>query len=117
VGVNDEQPPDDAASDGLDAGDAMLVAADPEPSDVIATARRRHGAAGAIVAAGMLGLDQVLSGRKPREEAPIVVASPTEPTDLDQEGIAVPIDDTRAAWAPPQPTRDPFPALRPRRRR
>ena len=34
----------------------------------------RHGAAGAIVAAGMFGLDQAL-GRKPKEEAPIVMAA------------------------------------------
>lgn len=88
-----------------------------DPVELIASARRRHGAAGAVIAAGMFGLDQALTGRKLKEEAPIVVASPTEPTDLDREGIDVPIDDTRSAWAPPQPPRDPFPPQRPRRRR
>lgn len=85
-------------------------------SDPIATARRRHGATGAILAAGMFGVDIAL-GRKPKEEAPIVVAAPTEPTDIDDEGIEIPIDETRSVYAPPQPPTDPFPPRRPRKRK
>jgi hypothetical protein len=70
--------------------------------DIIDTARRRHGTAGAIVAAGMLGIEQVL-GRKPKEEAPIVVAAPTDPLDVDRDGIAVVIDDEVALVAPALP--------------
>jgi len=89
---------------------ALEVASDP-----IATAKRRHGATGAILAAGMFGVDIAL-GRKPKEEAPIVVAAPTEPTDIDDEGIHIPIDDRTAVYAPPQPPADPFPPRRPRAR-
>lgn len=84
-------------------------------SDPVATARRRHGTAGALVAAGMLGIDQVL-GRKPKEEAPIVIAASDQPTDIDTEGIVVPVDEVTDVVAPAQPRPDPF-ARRPRRRR
>jgi hypothetical protein len=90
---------------------AIEVAADP-----VATARRRHGAAGALVAAGMLGLDQVL-GRKPREEAPVVVAASDQPIDIDDEGIVVAIDEQTSVVAPPQPRPDPLPPRRRRRTR
>src|SRR3954469_18072527 len=84
--------------------------------DPVRTARRRHGAAGAIVAAGMFGLDQAL-GRKPKEEAPIVMAASDEPIDIDHEGITVPVDDTLSVVAPPQPRSDPVPGRRRRRRK
>lgn len=75
---------------------------EPAGADLVETARRRHGTAGAIVAAGMLGIEQVL-GRKPKEEAPIVVAAPTDPLDVDRDGISVTIDDEVALVAPPLP--------------
>jgi len=84
--------------------------------DPVQTARRRHGAAGAIVAAGMFGLDQAL-GRKPKEEAPIVMAASDQPIDIDDEGIRVPIDEGVSVIAPPQPRSDPLPTRRRRRRR
>ena len=84
--------------------------------DPVRTARRRHGAAGAIVAAGMFGLDQAL-GRKPKEEAPIVMAAADEPVDIDHEGIIVPVDDGISVIAPPQPRSDPLPSRRRRRKR
>ncbi len=83
--------------------------------DPVRTARRRHGAAGAIMAAGMFGLDQAL-GRKVKEEAPVVVAAADEPTDIDTDGIRVPVDELTDVIAPPQPRVDPF-APRPRKRR
>ncbi len=94
--------------------DDAEVALDLEPvSDPIGTARRRHGAAGAILAAGMFGVDIAL-GRKAKEEAPIVMAASTEPVEIDTDGIEVPIDENTSVYAPPQPPSDPFP---PRRRR
>jgi hypothetical protein len=84
--------------------------------DPIPAARRRHGAAGAIVAAGMFGLDQAL-GRKPKEEAPIVMAAADEPVDIDDEGIVVAVDDELSVIAPPQPRSDPLETRRRRRRR
>jgi hypothetical protein len=97
-----------------DEGDQM---SEPEPSfEPVRAARRRHGAAGAIVAAGMFGLDQAL-GRKPKEEAPIVMAASDEPVDIDQEGIVVPVDSDTSIVAPPQPRSDPLPSRRRRKRR
>ena len=84
--------------------------------DPVSTARRRHGAVGAIMAAGMFGLDQAL-GRKPKEEAPIVMAASDEPVDIDHLGIIVPVDDTMSVVAPPQPRSDPLPVRRRRKRR
>lgn len=91
------------------------VALEPLQSfDPVRGARRRHGAAGAILAAGMFGLDQAL-GRKPKEEAPIVMAAADEPVDIDHEGIIVPVDDGVSVVAPPQPRSDPLPSRRRRR--
>jgi hypothetical protein len=84
--------------------------------DIVANARRRHGALGAVMAAGMLGIDQVL-GRKPREEAPIVVSSNSEPVDIDTDGIAVSVDDGLSVIAPALPRTPPTVAPARRRRR
>jgi hypothetical protein len=84
--------------------------------DPVRTARRRHGAAGAIMAAGMFGLDQAL-GRKVKEEAPVVIAASDKPVDIDHEGITVPVDDVMSVVAPPQPRSDPLPSRRRRGRR
>jgi hypothetical protein len=97
-------PDDDAAIEPL------------QSFDPVRTARRRHGAAGAIVAAGMFGLDQAL-GRKPKEEAPIVMAAADEPVDIDHEGLIVPVDDGLSVIAPPQPRSEPLPSRRRRKRR
>ena len=91
------------------------VALEPLQSfDPVRGARRRHGTAGAVLAAGMFGLDQAL-GRKPKEEAPIVMAAADEPVDIDHEGIIVPVDDSVSVVAPPQPRSDPLPSRRRRR--
>lgn len=84
--------------------------------DIVANARRRHGSLGAVMAAGMLGIDQVL-GRKPREEAPIVVSSNSEPVDIDTDGIAVSVDDGLSVIAPALPRTPPTVAPARRRRR
>ena len=85
--------------------------------DPVRTARRRHGAAGAIVAAGMFGLDQAMGLRPPKEEAPIVIAASDQPVDIDHEGITVALDDQLSVVAPPQPRSDPLPSRRRRGRR
>ncbi len=97
----------DAASD--DEHDGAAPPADAAPR------RRSGGLAGAALGAAMFGLDQVL-GRKPREEAPIVVDASGQPKDLEDDGIHVPIDDTASVWAPPQPRSDPTHRRRRRRR-
>ena len=72
----------------------------------IAHAKRRHGAAGAALAAGMLGVDQIVNGRKPREEAPIVVAANSDPLDIDTDGISLSLADAELV-APPLPRTEP----------
>jgi len=80
--------------------DDLDLSIEPTP---IATARRRHGAGGAMLAAGMLGIDEALGLRKVKQEAPIVVAAPTDPLDIDDDGIDVPVDEVTSVYAPPQP--------------
>lgn len=107
----DDELQDDDIEDGDLEDPAALVA---PVSDPVGTARRKHGGAGAILAAGMFGLDIAL-GRKPKEDAPIVVTASGEPGNIDDDGIEIPIDDTTSVYAPPQPPVDPFPPRRKRR--
>ena len=115
-----DDPLDGAVAEAGGAGGADEVA-DTEPldgelpaglpdeegaSDPIATARRRHGTAGAVLAAGLFGIDVAL-GRKPREDIPVVVASSSEPTDIDAEGIRLDVDEQTTVVAPALPRRDP----------
>jgi hypothetical protein len=89
-----------------------------EPVDTfeaVRNARRRHGAAGAILAAGMLGLDEAL-GLKVKQEAPIVITASDKPVDIDDEGITVPVDEAMSILAPPQPRSAPLTTRRRRRR-
>jgi hypothetical protein len=80
------------SSDEVNSGE--MVEFDPGGDMVtrVANAKRRHGAAGAMLAAGMLGIDQALSGRKPREEIPVVVDANSDPVDIDTDGITVSLD-------------------------
>ncbi|MEI6496810.1 MAG: hypothetical protein WCO88_09070 [Actinomycetota bacterium] len=87
------------------------VAFDAGPADPVSSARRRHGAAGAIVAAGMLGLDQVL-GRKPKQEAPIVVAANSDPVDIDRDGIEVVVEEGFSVVSKPLPRAEAEPTRR-----
>ena len=82
----------------------------------IAHAKRRHGAAGAALAAGMLGIDQIVNGRKPREEAPIVIASNSDPLDIDTDGISLSLADADVA-VPPLPRTEPKTSPTPGKRR
>ena len=70
-----------------------------------------------MLAAGMLAIDDALGLRPKQEDAPIVVASPTEPTDIDTDGIEVPVDEQTSVFSPPQPPTPPILAPRGRKRR
>ena len=108
---DDAQVLDDVEFDGTGDDGVPVIA---PISDPIATARRRHGAAGAMLAAGMFGADIAL-GRKPKEEAPVVITASSDPIDIETDGIEIPIDEERSVFAPPQPPSDPFPPRRPRK--
>ena|SRR6187402_115986 len=87
-------------------------------TDRVADARRRHGLAGAMLAAGMLGLDQFLSNKK-KEDAPIVIGADSEPIDIDTDGIRMRISDDAEVVSHPLPRTPPLttPSSRSRRRR
>ena len=110
-----DRPNHDATGDVVDEPAALI---DPtlDGADVIAAARRRHGVAGAMLAAGMVAINDVYLGRKPKEEAPIVIAAPTEPHDVDRDGITVPVDTATSVFAPPQPPSNPYASLKGRGR-
>ena len=95
---DDREVTDDRGPEPFDAGGDM--------STRIAHAKRRHGTAGAALAAGMLGVDQIVNGRKPREEAPIVIASNSDPLDIDTDGISLSLADADVA-VPPLPRTEP----------
>jgi hypothetical protein len=79
--------------------DVELEPIDISNPDVIATARRKYGGAGVLLAAGMLGLDKVLTDKKKTESVQVQEAS-SEPVDVDAEGIRVDIDDTVSVHSP-----------------
>jgi len=97
--VHEDVPEDDPDSDGVP---DLTIAPTP-----VATARRHYGVGGAMLAGGMLGLDQALGLRKPKQEAPIVIAAATDPLDIDDDGIEVPVDEHTSVFAPPQPRSKP----------
>ncbi len=59
-----------------------------------------------MLAAGMLGLDAAVNGRKPREEIPVVVDAPGEPGDVDRDGIRIQVGRAEPAGVPLDPADD-----------
>ncbi len=106
LGADDLEASDDLEDDDPDDLQPVPFDAGGDIATRIAHAKRRHGAAGAALAAGMLGVDQIVNGRKPREEAPIVVAANSDPLDIDTDGISVTLADAEVV-APPQPRTEP----------
>ncbi|MGA0366313.1 MAG: hypothetical protein ACO3N1_04020 [Ilumatobacteraceae bacterium] len=74
-----------------------------DDAQMMATARRRYGAVGAMVAGGMLGLDRLL-GRKPKEESPVVWEASGEPEDIDR-GMTIDIDEDTSVVSQPHRAR------------
>ena len=70
-------------------------------------ARQRYGLAGAAIAGAKVALRDLLE--KPKDDAAVVVDSPSEPVDLDGTGITVTIDGRASASVAPQhrPVADP----------
>ena len=96
----DDEFIEDDIVDDVDADVARLEAENAAARDnMVARAHRKHGLAGAIVAGGMLAIDQVL-GRKPKEQPAAVSEFLGEPTDIDKNGIAIPLDDATTVVSP-----------------
>ena len=90
----------DIDSDHIDSDVARLEAENAAARDsMVARAHRKHGLAGAIVAGGMLAIDQVL-GRKPKEQPAAVSEFSGEPTDIDKNGIAISLDEATTVVSP-----------------
>lgn len=87
-------------TESIDTDAARLEARNAEARDsMVARAHRKHGLAGAIVAGGMLAIDQVL-GRRPKEQPAAVSEFSGEPTDIDKDGIQIPLDDNTTVISP-----------------
>ena len=84
--------------------------------DVVANARRRYGTGGALLAAGMLGIDKILTDRKKPDSVQVQEAA-SEPIDVDKSGIQVMIDELTSVEAPPLDRREPLSMKKKRRRR
>ncbi|MEO6124358.1 MAG: hypothetical protein ABIR32_11665, partial [Ilumatobacteraceae bacterium] len=85
--------------DGIEWPDGGTALESSPDADIIANARRRYGSGGAILAAGMLGLDNILR-EKVKPDSVQVQEAPTDPIDLDAEGIRVTIDESMSVKAP-----------------
>ena len=87
-------------NDSVDDDAARLEARNAEAREsMVARAHRKHGLAGAIVAGGMLAIDQVL-GRRPKEQPAAVSEFSGEPTDIDKDGIQIPLDENTTVISP-----------------
>ena len=70
-----------------------------EPENPVAQAHRRHGIAGAILAGGMIAIDQIM-GRKPKEQPAAVQEFSGEPGDIDTNGISIAVDENTTVFSP-----------------
>ena len=96
------------APDDVDADQEQLPPIDIENPDPIGTARRMYGkTAGTLLAAGMFGLDKVLRD-KVKPDSVQVQESPTEPVDVDTDGIVVDVDEATSVNAPALERRAPI---------
>ncbi len=94
--VDNETVDDDTIDDDV----RRLEARNAEAREsMVARAHRKHGLAGAIVAGGMLAIDQVL-GRRPKEQPAAVSEFSGEPTDIDKDGIQIPLDENTTVISP-----------------
>ena len=86
---------------------------------MIAEGRRKAGAAGAMMAGAMIAIRDIYEG-PPKDEGSVVVDSPTEPEDVDRDGVALAADEVGGAHdlaVPAQPRRAPIVGRRTSRRR
>ncbi len=90
--MNEELAGDDNIND-----DEILLDQD---GAIVRRAAQRYGTVGAMLAGGMLVFDKLL-GRKPKEEAAIVIEAASEPGNIDDEGITLVVDANTTVVSPP----------------
>ncbi len=61
---------------------------------------QRYGTVGALLAGGMLVFDKLL-GRKPKEDAAVVIEAASEPGNIDDNGITLVVDANTTVVSPP----------------
>jgi hypothetical protein len=86
---------------------------------MIAAGRRIGGLPGAMVAGAMIAIRDVYEGPR-RDDGSVVVDAPSEPHDVDRDGVTLPADEVGAAEdlaVPALPRRPPVVARRTSRRR
>lgn len=66
---------------------------------IVRRAAQRYGTVGAMLAGGMVVFDKLL-GRKPKEEAAVVIEASSEPLDIDRDGITVELDNNITVYSP-----------------
>ena len=66
---------------------------------IVRRAAQRYGTVGAMLAGGMVVFDKLL-GRKPKEEAAVVIESSSDPLDIDRDGITVELDHNFTVFSP-----------------
>lgn len=100
--IDAEPEADDIVADQQDWSHRELTG-----DEMIEVARRKYGNAGAALAMGMFGLDVAL-GTKKKPDSVQVQEAPTDPVDIDTEGIQVPIDAATMVTAPALARRAPI---------
>ena len=86
---------------------------------MIAHGRRIGGVPGAIVASAMIAVRDIYQGPK-RDDGSVVVDAPSEPHDVDRDGVTLPAEEIGGAHdlaVPAQPRRQPVVGRRNSRRR
>lgn len=81
--------------------DSPKVPSVPQSSEqaMVRRATQRYGTVGALLAGGMVVFDRLL-GRKPREEAAVVIEASGEPGNIDDEGITLILNETTTVISP-----------------
>lgn len=83
---------------------------------IVRRAAQRYGTVGAMLAGGMVVFDKLL-GRKPKEEAAVVIEASSDPLDIDRDGITVELDNNITVYSPAPNNRvGPLRVVRKRRR-
>lgn len=99
--MTDETPPgfpdvDDIDVDRIEAEEAVAA----RRVSMIEAGRRKGGVFGAAAAGAMIGLRDIYEGPRDDDDIVIEVEAPSDPTDIDVDGIAGSVDDVDF-WAPP----------------
>jgi len=72
---------------------------DDSQDPLVRRAAQRYGTVGAMLAGGMVVFDKLL-GRKPKQEAAVVIEASSEPIDIDNDGITVELNDQLTVHSP-----------------